>query len=242
MFRGFGRALESLDAAFASPSNNHYVNRTISVENFGRVRLQEVFAEGGFSFLHKAELLDRAGPPIAVKRLSVAEPDALRRAKAEAKWLATIPLHPNVVVYHGCCFAPPDAFLVFELVDGGSLSEYLDRRKAAISPGLALNIFSDVMSAIAHLHAQSPPIACRDLKLENVLWDPAQQRFKLCDFGSATTIAKRYTDRRELQAADDEIRENSSAMYRAPEMCGMSDLKVAVELNLRGADSDCEIV
>jgi Protein kinase domain len=124
-------------------------------------------------------------------------------------------------VYYGAQFAPQDAFLAFELVDGGGLSEYLDRRKGAISAEEALAIFEDVIRAVAHLHAQSPPIACRDLKLENVLYDRLQKRFKLCDFGSCTTVAKRYVDRRELTAAEDEVQENSSAMYRAPELCGM---------------------
>lgn len=222
MFRSFERALESIDSAFASPTDQHHVNRIISVERLGRVRLGPVFAEGGFSFLHTAEVVDKSELPLAaklaVKRLSVTEPDALRRARAEATLLASLLPHPNIVTYHGSSFAPPDAFLVFELVDGGSLADYLDRRKASMSPELALNIFSDVLSAVVHLHAQSPPVAFRDLKLENVLWDRSSRHFKLCDFGSATTVAKRYVDRRELQLAEDEIREHSSAMYRAPEL------------------------
>lgn len=164
--------------------------------------------------MHKAEVLDKAGPPVAVKRLSVAEPESLRRAEAERYFLSSIPAQTNIVEYHGSYFRPPDAFLVFELVDGGSLAEFLDQRSAVMTSKLALSIFNDVLNAVVHLHAQRPPIAFRDLKLENILWDRNARHFKLCDFGSCTTVAKRYVDRKELRDAEEEILENSTAMYR----------------------------
>lgn len=236
MFSGFGRAFESFDAAFSSPTETQHVNRIISIEGLGRVRLGPVFAEGGFSYLHRGQLLDNSGPPVAVKRLSIAEPDALRRAEVEKSFLSSIPAHANIVAYHGCCFEHRDAFLVFELVDGGSLGDFLDRRKAPMTTKLALSILNDVMSAVVHLHAQSPPIACRDLKLENVLWDRSAQHFKLCDFGSCTTVAKRYTDRSELRAAEEEIQENSSAMYRGASIVSVAafiSFLLVVTVNIR---------
>ena len=49
----------------------------------------------------------------------------------------------------------------------------------------------DVCAALNHLHSQSPPIAHRDLKAENMLLG-ADGTVKLCDFGSATSRAGVY--------------------------------------------------
>ena len=57
--------------------------------------------------------------------------------------------------------------------------EELERREAV---GLALQ----VAGAMAHLHAQSPPVVHRDLKSHNVLLD-YDGRCKLCDFGLVRT-------------------------------------------------------
>jgi hypothetical protein len=96
MFRNLReRAAESFESAFASAGDQQYVNRVVHIAGVGAVTLGPVFAEGGFSFVHRGEPLS-GSPPIAVKRMSVVEEDALRRAKAEAKTLASIPRHPNI--------------------------------------------------------------------------------------------------------------------------------------------------
>jgi serine/threonine protein kinase len=43
----------------------------------------------------------------------------------------------------------------------------------------------DVIAGVMHMHSQSPPIAHRDLKVENILLE--NKKFKLCDFGSSST-------------------------------------------------------
>ena len=48
-------------------------------------------------------------------------------------------------------------------------------------------VFEEVAAAVAHMHALDPPVAHRDLKLENVLCREDGKSFVLCDFGSATT-------------------------------------------------------
>jgi len=84
-----------------------------------------------------------------------------------------------------------------------------------------LQLFFHVTRAVAHMHAQSPPIAHRDLKLENVLLHRGSGMFKLCDFGSCTTRAQKYTNRREILDEEENIQRYSTDMYCAPEMCDL---------------------
>lgn len=81
-----------------------------------------------------------------------------------------------------------------------------------------LSIFADIAAAIAHLHAQDPPVAMRDIKLENVLYDRLERRFKLCDFGSISTFAGRHLSRTDIVAAEEDVANSCTLMYRAPEL------------------------
>lgn len=224
MFRSLRKAAESLekgvDLAFSTPgSQGSYVGRELTLGGVP-VRLGSVFAEGGFSHLHSAVPL--RGPQnqrFAVKRLACPDAESRARAQEELDLLVALPPHPNIVRFIGGDIVGSDAFLMFEMVDGGTLPERLDRKGSrAQSPEEALAIFADAVAAVVHLHSLDPPLAVRDVKLENLLYDRLARSYKLCDFGSCTRIAKRYMTRSEILKAEDEIAEMSTAMYRAPEM------------------------
>ena len=63
-------------------------------------------------------------------------------------------------------------------------------RKPALPAARILEIFEMVVAAVAHMHAQEPPVTHRDLKLENVLVH-ASGHVAVSDFGASKRLAPR---------------------------------------------------
>lgn len=227
MLRSLKKAAQTLERnvneAFSTSPTTHtaFVNTTLQIGPH-TLRLGPVFAEGGFSFVHIATPTHNSRSQAiryAVKRLPATDPDSESSARSEITLLQSIPPHPNIVAFHGATFHKGHAFLMFDLIDGGTLPEILSRPTTRIhSPQKLLDIFADALAAVVHLHSQSPPIAIRDVKLENILYDRLTTSYKLCDFGSATILAKRFITRAEILRAEEDIANSCSAMYRAPEI------------------------
>ena len=96
---------------------------------------------------------------------------------------------------------------------GGTLVDYLNHRleNRPQEPEI-LYIFSQICSAVAHMHSFSPCISHRDIKVENVLLNNG--KFKLCDFGSCTTDispANIFLSIQEIRKFEDEISSRISA-------------------------------
>lgn len=103
--------------------------------------------------------------------------------------------HPHVVAVHDQGFdttAGADegrAFLVMELVDGGTLRDLLDQRGPLDLP-LALTIAEQVLSALAAAHTEG--LVHRDVKPENVLIGRGGS-VKVGDFGLVRAVASANT-------------------------------------------------
>jgi AP2-associated kinase len=105
-----------------------------------------------------------------------------------------------------------------EYCSGNGLIGFMNTRlRTLLSEPEILKIACDIGLAIANMHYLSPPLIHRDLKVENVLIS-GDNTFKLCDFGSASSILRPPRNSAEFQILDNDIQSHTTAQYRAPEM------------------------
>lgn len=92
------------------------------------------------------------------------------------------------------------------------------RLRERLTESEILQIFVDVCEGVAYMHNSRPALLHRDLKVENIL-QSSPTTFKLCDFGSATTVSPRPpATTQEIRALEAELNRHTTLQYRAPEM------------------------
>lgn len=169
------------------------------------------------------------GQPYAMKRMLCQDAESRSIAETEIRMLRALKGHPNIIQYVASCSRKStqssqpavEYFILMELCTGGSLIDLIKRRDGRKLPEIKVaELFQQICSGIAHMHAQTPPIAHRDLKIENVLL--TKRGAALCDFGSCTTRSQAYTTQREIVEEEERISKYSTQMYRSPELCSLS--------------------
>ncbi|XP_056860795.1 uncharacterized protein LOC130509145 [Raphanus sativus] len=187
-----------------------------------KVQVRGVIAEGGFSSVYLAQDTNHASKQYALKHMICNDEESLELVMKEISVLKSLKGHPNVVALyaHGVLDTgrnKKEALLAMEYC-GKSLVEVLESRGAGyFEEKQALLIFRDVCNAVFAMHSQSPRIAHRDLKAENLLLSSDGQ-WKLCDFGSVSTNHKVFERAEEMGIEEDNIRKHTTPAYRAPEM------------------------
>jgi serine/threonine-protein kinase len=166
-----------------------------------RYRVDRLLAHGGMSSVYRGTdtRLDR---PVAIKIMDPRFADDrsfVDRFVREAQSAAQLH-HPHVVAVHDQGFDLPQgaesglAFLVMELVDGGTLRDLLDE-KGPLDIALALSVAEPVLSALAAAHRAG--LVHRDVKPENVLIGRSGPHtggvVKVADFGLVRAVASAGT-------------------------------------------------
>ncbi|NXI24599.1 GAK kinase, partial [Sterrhoptilus dennistouni] len=183
---------------------------------------------GGFAFVYEAQDLG-SGKDYALKRLLSNEEEKNKAIIQEVCFMKKLSGHPNIVQFCSAASIGKEEsdtgqgeFLLLTELCKGQLVEFLKKveSKGPVSCDTVLKIFYQTCRAVQHMHKQKPPIIHRDLKVENLLISN-QGTIKLCDFGSATTIAY-YPDynwsAQKRALVEEEITRNTTPMYRTPEM------------------------
>ncbi|BFF88896.1 cyclin-G-associated kinase [Drosophila madeirensis] len=207
--------------------DNEYVGQLVEVGGH-KLRTKCVIAEGGYAFVYVAQDV-QTGTEYALKRLIGADQQACIAIANEIDVHKQLSGNGNIVAFVGssCVAAAPqqpqqgvEYLLLTELCKGGSLVDCFKVDNGAIDPPVALRIFYQMARAVACMHAQEPPIAHRDIKIENFLIGNDKQ-IKLCDFGSASREILSPTfewSAHQRNMLEDQLNTVTTPMYRAPEM------------------------
>ncbi|WMV10903.1 hypothetical protein MTR67_004288 [Solanum verrucosum] len=194
--------------------------RSIDIGNL-KVQVRNAIAEGGFSCVYLARDMLHGSKQYALKHMIVNDEESLDLVLKEISVMKSLKGHPNVVTLHAHTILDmgrtKEALLVMEYCEQSLVSVLENRGAGFFEEKQALLIFRDVCNAVFAMHCQSPPIAHRDLKAENLLLG-ADGLWKLCDFGSTSTNHKRFEKPEEMGIEEDNIRKHTTPAYRAPEM------------------------
>ena len=148
----------------------------------GRYRLERRLGLGGMAIVHLGHdtVLDR---PVAVKLLAEGPGDdeELReRFLREGRFAAKLS-HPHVVGVFDTGQDEGRPFIVMEYVEGASLAEELERRRA-FGPAEVVELGLQACAGLAHAHAAG--LVHRDVKPQNLLLR-SDGLLKVADFGIA---------------------------------------------------------
>lgn len=177
-----------------------------------RYRLEAPIADGGMSTVYLATdtRLDRH---VALKLLSptlAGDNSFVSRLELEAKSVARLS-HPGVVQVFDHGFDDGHAFLVMELVPGGTLREILDER-GPMPAHVVMSVLRPMLGALAEAHGNG--LIHRDIKPENILVS-TNNSVKLADFGLVRAVAESRSTSQNVVMG--------TAAYLAPEQIATGD-------------------
>ncbi|MBA3463098.1 MAG: serine/threonine protein kinase [Deltaproteobacteria bacterium] len=159
-------------------------------EQLGEYIIEAEIGGGGMAKVYRARhsILDTVHALKVLDDEYRANAEARRRFLDEAKIQAKHLTHPNIVKVTNIVATANAAALVMELVDGGSLEDYIQKRKKPFTADDLLQLAVPILDAMAHAHDAG--IIHRDIKPANVLLRKTDGRLvpAITDFGIAKLI------------------------------------------------------
>ncbi|TFK26780.1 hypothetical protein FA15DRAFT_667070 [Coprinopsis marcescibilis] len=210
--------------AYAQQKGTLAPGQTIAVNKY-TVQVERYLSQGGFAHVY----LVRTPTPVyntthhVLKRIAVANESMLSEVKKEVDIMRVLKGHPTIVhlidaSWHRLPNGTYEVFILMEYCPGGGIIDMMNRRlRERLTEAEILQIFVDVCEGVAFMHNSRPPLLHRDLKVENIL-QSSSTSYKLCDFGSATTVQRPPANTQEIRALEYDLGRHTTIQYRAPEM------------------------
>jgi AP2-associated kinase len=109
-------------------------------------------------------------------------------------------------------------YILSEYCPGGHILDLLEKYNGKLKETQILMVLKHTVRGIKYMHQQDPPVAHRDIKVENILLH--NKCFKLCDFGSASTNILDPNKVKDSIVEDEmeNYEKYTTFMYRPPEM------------------------
>jgi len=151
----------------------------------GGYPLVRTFAHGALGELHLASDPD-TGAPLAIKTVRLHGGELTRERFLRESHAAARLRHPNIVQCHATGIEGHGeeavGWIAMEWIAGSDLARYTCTARLLPEP-LVLQLMADAAEALSHAHRHG--VVHRDIKPANLLFNPANGRLKVADFGCA---------------------------------------------------------
>ena len=187
-----------------SPPTEKDLSDSLVTATLGQYHIHKQLGEGGMATVYLAYPKDKSEPvAIKVLRDRMADEETRKRFEREARLTSRLN-HPNILRLIDWGQEKKRAFLVLELITGGTLRDRLQGQP--VDPREVWNALAPICSALAYAHEQG--VVHRDLKPENLMIT-AGGLVKITDFGLASAV-----DQTRLTASGTTL---GTPAYMAPE-------------------------
>ncbi|KAI7945091.1 hypothetical protein MJO28_010786 [Puccinia striiformis f. sp. tritici] len=158
------------------------------------VQVEKFLSEGGFAHVYVASLVSPSnveGFPASqnrfvLKRMAVPDKPGLVEVRKEVDVMKQLRPHKHIVYFiEASASSIPgsngyEIFILMEWCPGGGIIDLLNSRlQNRLTESEILKIFSDTVSAVAHMHSQNPILIHRDLKIDLLSKPPRSKTFSL---------------------------------------------------------------
>ncbi|XP_024032982.1 serine/threonine-protein kinase STY46 isoform X1 [Morus notabilis] len=149
------------------------------------LKFEKMVASGSYGDLYKGTYCSQE---VAIKILKPERINTdMQREFAQEVFIMRKVRHKNVVQFIGACTKPPSMCIVTEFMSGGSVYDYLHKKKGFFKLPSLLKVSMDISKGMSYLHQNN--IIHRDLKAANLLMDE-NGVVKVADFGVARVKAQ----------------------------------------------------